>query len=324
MSGIRQVNPRLVASFLFVLSSSLIAMFIAPATPTSAGDPVIVAAGDIACDPGSSSFNGGKGTSSSCRQLYTYNVIATLGPSAVLPLGDTQYYCGGYTAFQNSYALSWGKLLNITHPAVGNHEYLTSGGTGCNSTNTGAAGYFKYFGARAGDPKKGYYSYNIGAWHLIALNTQCSQAGGCGSGSPQETWLRADLAANPTKCTLAYWHIPRWSSGGRASASSATFVKDLYNAGAEVILTGHDHTYERFAPQNPSGGLDNTKGIREFVVGTGGSNHTSFVTTAPNSQVRNNTTFGVLALTMHTTSYDWKFYPEAGKTFTDSGTTACH
>ncbi len=314
-------NPLAAAlGFLVVI---LAVVFSAVPTTIASGDPVIVAAGDIACDPSSSYFNGGNGTPSSCRQLYTYNLIAGIAPAAVLPLGDTQYNCGGYSAFTKSYALSWGKLLSISHPAVGNHEYLTSGGTGCDTSGT-ASGYFQYFGSAAGQKGQGYYSYNVGTWHLIALNTQCSKVGGCGDGSPQETWLEADLAAHPNACVLAYWHIPRWSSGGRASSSTAAFVTDLYNAGAELILTGHDHDYERFAPQNPSGGLDTSKGIREFVVGTGGSNHTSFTTTAKNSQVRNDATFGVLKLTLHASSYDWQFVPEAGKTFTDSGTTACH
>ncbi len=294
-----------------------------PTASSGSGDPVIVAAGDIACDPGNSSFNGGNGTSNSCRMLYTSNLIPNLNPAAVLPLGDNQYYCGGYTAFLQSYALSWGRFLSLTHPSVGNHEYLTSGGTDCDATGH-ASGYYQYFGAAAGSPSQGYYSYNIGSWHLIALNTQCSEAGGCGTGSPQETWLRADLAAHPTACTLAYWHIPLWSSGGRANSNSQVLMQDLYNANAEVVLTGHDHDYERFAPQNPQGQLDTTRGIREFVAGTGGANHTSFVTTAANSQVRNDTTFGVLKLTLHATSYDWQFVPEAGATFTDSGTTACH
>jgi hypothetical protein len=298
------------------------------ATPQSA-DPVIVAAGDIACDPADSSFNGGKGSSSECRQLYTSDLIENINPSAVLALVDNQYYCGGYDAFLQAYDLSWGRAKSITFPVVGNHEYLTHGsssgyGTGCDSTNSGAAGHFKYFGAAAGDPKKGYYSFDVGAWHLVALNSNCSDAGGCSSSSPQGQWLKSDLAAHPTACTLAFWHIPLWSSGGRASSNTAALTQILYNNNADVVLTGHDHDYERFAPQDYNGNLDLARGIRAFVVGTGGNNHTSFVTTAPNSEVRNSTTFGVLRLTLHPTSYDWKFVPEAGKSFSDSGTQACH
>ncbi len=287
-------------------------------------DPVIAAAGDIACDPASSSFNNGNGTSSSCRQLYTSNLMVNAGLSAVLDLGDNQYYCGSYQAYMASYNLSWGRVLNITHPSVGNHEFLTSGGTGCDTSNTGAAGYFQYFGSAAGSPGQGYYSYDIGTWHLIALNTNCSQAGGCGATSNQGKWLAADLAAHPNQCVLAYWHIPLYSSGGRANANSKPFWTMLYNANADLILDGHDHIYERFAAQDPNGNADPSRGIVEITAGTGGANHTSIVSTAANSLVRNANTFGVLMLTLHPGSYDWQFVPEAGKTFTDSGTGNCH
>ena len=247
-----------------------------------------------------------------------------MGADAVLPLGDNQYYCGGYSAFLQSYDLTWGGFRSITHPSVGNHEYLTSGGTGCNSGNAGANGHFTYFGAAAGQRGQGYYSYNIGAWHLIALNSNCGDAGGCSATSPQGTWLAADLAAHPATCTLAYWHIPLYSSGGRANGNSRPFWQLLYDHNADLILSGHDHTYERFAPQTPNGTVDQARGIREFIVGTGGANHTSFVTMAANSEVRNATTFGVLKLTLRASSYSWQFVPEAGQAFTDSGTTSCH
>ena len=289
----------------------------------AASDPVVAAAGDIACDPASSSFNGGNGTSGACRQKYTSDMLVNGSFAAVLPLGDIQYYCGGYQAWLQSYDLSWGRVKSITRPAVGNHEYLTSGGTDCTSANAGAAGYFKYFGAAAGSPSQGYYSYNIGAWHLIALNSNCSSAGGCGSSSPQGLWLKADLEANPTLCTLAYWHIPVFSSGGRASSNARQLWQILYDHGVELVLNGHDHIYERFAPQTSTGTLDNTRGIRQFTVGTGGSNHTSIASIAANSLVRNADTFGILKLTLHPTSYDWQFMPEPGKTFTDSGTAQC-
>lgn len=327
---LRPMRPRaaLLVLLLFLGLISLAGFVSQSQSLSAAGDPVVVAAGDIACDPAATTFNGGSGGLASCRQKYTYDLIANINPTAVLALGDDQYYCGSLTAFQESYALSWGKVKSITKPVPGNHEYLTSPGsvpsTDCTSANAGAAGYFNYFGSLAGPVGKGYYSYDIGAWHLIALNSQCNAVGGCGSGSTQETWLRSDLSAHRNQCILAYWHVPRWSSGGQASTLVAPFVTDLYNARADLILTGHDHTYERFALQSPSGALDTARGIREFVAGTGGANHTSFVTTAANSQVRNNTTFGVLKLTLRAASYDWQFVPEAGKTFTDSGTQACH
>jgi chitodextrinase len=287
------------------------------------GDPVIAAAGDIACDPTSSSYNGGNGTSGSCHAMKTSNMLVNGGFAAVLPLGDNQYYCGGYAAFQQSYDASWGRVKPITYPAVGNHEYLTSGGTGCDPTGKGL-GYFQYFGAAAGNASQGYYSYNVGSWHLIALNSNCGSAGGCSASSSQGKWLVADLAAHSNMCTLAYWHIPLYSSGGRANRNSLYFWQALYAAHADVILSAHDHTYERFAPQDPNTQLDAANGIREFIVGTGGANHTSFTTVSANSEVRNSTTYGILEMTLHTTGYDWNFVPESGGTFTDSGSGTCH
>jgi hypothetical protein len=307
--------------------AAILAVFLLQGTGTApvmaAGDPVIAAAGDIACDPASPTFNGGAGTSTSCRQRYTSDLLVGAGLAAVLPLGDIQYECGGYPAFLQSYDPTWGRVKSITRPAVGNHEYLTSGGTGCDAGNAGANGYFTYYGAAAGNPDQGYYSFDLGSWHVIALNSNCGDVGGCGPGSPQGQWLTSDLAAHPNLCTLAYWHIPLFSSGGRAAPNSRPFWDALYAAGADVVLTGHDHIYERFAPQDPSGRPDDVRGMRQFVVGTGGSNHTSLATLAANSEVRNASTFGVLKLTLRPTSYEWQFVPEAGGSFTDSGTTSC-
>ena len=288
----------------------------------AAADPVIAAAGDIACSPSSSSFNGGAGTSTKCRQRYTSNLLVNAGLSGVLALGDEQYETGTFSSFTKSYDPSWGRLKPITYPAPGNHEYLTSG----------AKGYFDYFNGvgnftgRAGDRNKGYYSFDIGAWHLIALNSSdhCQYVA-CGKGSPQETWLRSDLAAHPTSCTLAFWHHPRFSSGHDGSASfMQPIFQDLYDANADVILGGHAHDYERFAPQDPKGQLDKSRGIRQFVVGIGGAFFTAFGSRIANSQVRSNSTYGVLMLTLHPTSYDWRFVPEGGKSFTDSGSDSCH
>src|SRR5512138_1165565 len=257
-------------------------------TAQAAGDPVIAAAGDIACDPAESGFHNGNGTVTTCRQKYTSNLLVNAGLSKVLALGDNQYFCGGYTAFQKSYDMSWGRVKSITRPVVGNHEYLTGGGTGCSSTNN-AAGYFKYFGSAAGSATKGYYSYNVGAWHLIALNSSCSEVGGCGATSPQGKWLASDLAAHPTACTLAYWHIPLFSSStSLKSTSTRPLWQILYKYGADVILNGHAHIYERFAPQTSAGKADSKFGIREFVVGTGGADHTGIASVAANSQIRNN------------------------------------
>jgi Ca2+-binding RTX toxin-like protein len=190
----------------------------------------------------------------------------------------------------------------------------------------GASGYFGYFGTAAGDPKKGYYSYNRGEWHIISLNSQCGQVGGCGTKSPMVTWLKQDLSANAAACTLAYWHHPVFSSGsvhGNEPKMKPSW-QALYDADADVVLTGHSHNYERFAPQDTNGVADPERGIREFVVGTGGPTVHGFGTIQPNSEMRNSNTSGVLKLTLHPTSYDWEFVPVAGKTFTDTGSDQCH
>jgi hypothetical protein len=322
----RRRKPALLGACLAIAVVAVVAGFlIVQGSPqaSATGDPVIAAAGDIACDPTNANFRGGAGSSNACRQRYVSDLLVGAGLAAVLPLGDNQYYCGGLPAFQQSYDPSWGRVLGITRPAVGNHEYLTDGGTGCDPSNAGASGYFNYFGARAGTPGQGYYSYDIGSWHIVALNSNCSDAGGCSASSPQGQWLANDLATHSNTCTLAYWHIPLFSSGGRANQNSRSFWQALYAAGADVVLNGHDHIYERFAAQNPSGQRDDSRGLREFIVGTGGANHTSIATVAANSEVRDTSTYGVLKLVLHPGSYDWQFVPEAGGTFTDAGTASC-
>jgi acid phosphatase type 7 len=280
----------------------------------SSNDPVVATAGDIACDPGDGRFNGGAGIATACRQLATSNILFSSNLAAVLPLGDNQYEDATQWKFMQSYDASWGRVMSLTRPVPGNHEYLTQG----------AAGYYGYFGTRAGDPTKGYYSFDVGAWHIIALNSECANVGGCGAGSPEEVWLRNDLAGHANTCTLAYWHRPRFTSGFHGNDDSfATWWFDLYNAHADIVLNGHDHDYERFALQDGSRNPD-PNGIREFIVGTGGEEHEGFVAQAPNSQVFNSDTFGILKLTLHPASYDWQFVPEAGGTFTDSGTASCH
>jgi hypothetical protein len=283
---------------LVVFSSSLLILSLSISENAQAGDPVLVGAGDIA----------------TCKQQSdeaTAKLLANIA-GTVFALGDNVYENGTAAEFANCYGPSWGTFKYRTRPSVGNHDYNTAGATG----------YFGYFGAKAGDPSKGYYSYNMGSWHIVVLNSNCWKVA-CAAGSTQERWLRADLAAHPSKCTLAYFHHPRFSSGGNYT-EVAPFWKALYEAGAEVVLSGHVHAYERFAPQNPSGVADSTKGIREFIVGTGGKQLGRLDYLKPNSQVRNNTTYGVLKLILHSSSYEWKFVPIAGKTFTDSGTASCH
>jgi hypothetical protein len=303
--------------------------------PARAADPVIAAAGDIACGPQS---RGG-----SCREKATSDILVSLdnggGLSAVLPLGDIQYECGELSNFRSRYDPTWGRVLGKTHPVIGNHEYSTApSNTSCESSQTqsGAPGYFRYYGQAATplDPSctagcRGYYSFDLGSWHLIALNSNCSRIGGCSAGSAQERWLRDDLARTNKSCILGYMHAPRYSSGGRQTSSVQGLWEALYDARADVLLTGHDHTYERFAKagRGTSSAVDpvpDSKGIRQFVVGTGGRNHTSFTTLRSLSEVRNSDTFGVLRMTLRATSYEWRFIPESGKTFSDSGTTGCN
>jgi chitodextrinase len=300
------------------------------AVAQTASDPVIAAAGDIACAPPATS------TSSTCHQQATANLLTKpdgTALDAVLPVGDTQYNCGELSAFGQVYDPTWGQVKSISHPAVGDNEYA---GSGC--TTPGASGYFTYFGAAASpldapSPDqpcaracKGYYSYDLGSWHIIALNTECGQTGvgGCKASSPQGKWLAADLAAHPAACTLAYWHRPYFNDDGTTSSSPGPLVKILYAAGADVLLVGHKHFYERFAPMDPSRVAD-PNGIRQFIVGTGGKSHGSLATTPPpNAEARDKTAYGILRLTLHAGSYDWQFLPEAGKTFTDSGSDTCH
>lgn len=235
----------------------------------------------------------------------------------VFTVGDNAYSSGTATEFSECYEPSWGRHKARTKPTPGNHEYYTEG----------ASGYFGYFGSVAGDPNKGYYSYNRGGWHVVALNSMCSQVGGCGANSPMVSWLKRDLAANDDRaCTIAYFHHSLFSSGARHgnTPKMRPTWDALYAAKAEVVVGGHEHNYERFAPQTPSGEADPERGIREFVVGTGGGEHYPFGTVQPNSQVRIGGTSGVLKLTLRPSSYEWEFVPVAGKTFTDSGTQSCH
>ncbi len=233
----------------------------------------------------------------------------------IFTTGDNAYPDATDANFQNCYEPSWGRHKPRTYPSPGNHEYHIPG----------ASGYFDYFGAAAGDPAEGYYSYELGNWHIVSLNSMCEEAGGCGEDSPMVSWLKGDLAASSNTCTLAYWHHPLFSSGYHGNQDKMKPTWDaLYAANVDVVLNGHDHAYERFAPQDPSGVADSARGIREFVVGTGGADLRPFETIQPNSEVRNADTHGVLRLTLQATSYDWEFVPVAGKMFTDSGSASCH
>jgi hypothetical protein len=281
-----------------------------PAAAADAKAPIIAAAGDIACAPG------GMATATTCRQAKTAALfLGNPAITAVLPLGDEQYENGALADFQAVYDTTWGRALGKTHPVPGNHEYA-SGANG--------AGYFAYFGSRAGQPGKGWYSFNIGKWHLIALNANCSHIHGCGPSSPQMTWLRNDLNAHHPACTLAFWHQARFSSGPEGNlADYDAFWKVLYSHHVDVVLSAHNHVYERYALQTPAQARDPQHGIREFVVGTGGKSLDPFTGPFTNGQFRQNTQFGVLKLTLHGQRYDWRFVSTTNGVL-DSGQTDCH
>jgi hypothetical protein len=277
-----------------------------PAPAPGVVGPTVAAAGDVACPPSLSR------TSARCRQADTAGVIGRLDPDVVAALGDLQYNKGELSNFRRAYGLTWGRFRSRTRPAAGNHEYATPGG----------AGYFAYWGARAGSRGRGWYSYDLGGWHVVVLNSNCSKVG-CAPSSAQERWLRADLKANPAQCTLAYWHHPRFSSGLHGNDPSvAPLWRALDAAGADVILNGHDHSYERFGPQSSTGRAD-PAGMVEFVVGTGGVNNYPIVRRRPNSRIRRTFVFGVLELTLGDGAYAWRFVSVPGLTFTDRGTGRC-
>jgi hypothetical protein len=244
----------------------------------------------------------------------------------VLPLGDTQYHAGTSYQYTNSYDRSWGAFKSVTEPAVGNHEWLTRH----------ANGFFEYFSPTTPriSRERYYYSYDLGTWHIIVLDSDCENLpgppsnpdNGCVVGSSQMTWLEHDLAQDSAECTLAYWHHPRFSSGETGDiVKTSPFWRALYAAGADVILTGHRHLYERFAPQDPDGNLDPQNGIVEFVVGTGGDDHGMIqAPLGPNEVIRNNTTFGYLGMTLNPGSYTYRFVPVAGGSFSDGGSGDCH
>ncbi len=298
---------------------SVLAKVVPPPT-----DPVIAAAGDIACAPGDFGYNGGKGNGQLCMQAATAQLLSGIaGLKAVLPLGDNQYECGEASYYGSVFAPTWGRFKSIEHPVVGNHEY---GDASECATTSDASGYFSYFGAAAGSPGQGWYSYDVGAWHLIALNSNCPFiAGGCAAGSPEETWLANDLAANQGKCTLAYWHHPRFSAGPLVGDDSRTGAlwDDLVAAHAELVLVGHDHTYQRYAPMD-STGAPSPGGLVQVIVGTGGQEHAAAPIPRPTLLAADATTFGVLELTLHPDGYTGRFVPAPGTgTFTDSFTGTC-
>ena len=288
--------------FLILLFCAFAAGQQQPAASVESDTQTVLAAGDIAECP---RYDGAERTAKLLDEQ----------PGTILALGDLSYPSGTDQSFADCYARSWGRHKARTRPAPGNHEYRT----------LGAGGYLRYFGASAGTPGHLYYSFDLGNWHLIALDSECAQIGGCQKGSAEERWLRDDLQHNSGKCILAFWHVPLFSSGDEHgnSLEMAPFWDDLYAAHADLVLNGHDHDYERFAPQDPKGQKDEKNGIREFVVGTGGAPLRNFRPALPTTEVRDRSAWGVLKLTLRRDTYDWEFLPVSGS-FKDSGSGACH
>jgi hypothetical protein len=273
--------------------------------------PVVMAAGDIACSPDDPSFRGGTGTPVACRARATSDLAIEASPAAVLALGNLQYGSGSLIDYQISFDRSWGRLRPIMYAVPGEQE----------KESRDMDVYFAYLGLAAGEPGTGYYSFNLGSWHLVALDTNVA----VGPGSAQERWLKADLASSRARCTLAFLHRPRFSSGVYGSdRSTIALWRVLYDFGADIVLAGGDRHYERFKPQTPDGSAGTDHGIREFVVGTGGASHGGIGRPAANSEIVDNDTFGLLRLDLGPVSYDWRFVPEPGKRFTDGGRGTCN
>ncbi len=265
--------------------------------PESTEDVVLVGAGDIA----NCNLLGGA--------IATARLLDHI-PGTIFTVGDNAYEGGSAKEFEECYTPTWGRHKARTRPAPGNHDLRADRGRS----------YYAYFGDNAGPEGRGYYSYDLGSWHIISLNSE----GDARAKSPQGRWLQEDLKATPGDCILAYWHSPRFSSGPHGSERR---VRDLwrllYEAGADIVISGHDHDYERFAPQNPKGKADPERGIRQFVVGTGGAGVYNFRSTASNSEIRHNSTYGVLKLTLGPGRYQWEFVPTSAGKFTDSGSGTC-
>ena len=268
---------------------------------SSDGDAIVVgAAGDISCDPSWGGYDREAATEP-CGQLATSDALLALDPDAVLALGDLQYPEGELANFRKAYEPSWGRLIDRTRPVPGNHEYLTDG----------ADGYFDYFGQSdapaIGKRGKGYYAFDLGDWRVLALNTNCEDVP-CDEGSQQYRWLQNQLEASDSECVLAMHHQPRFSSGDHGSSTVVEPLWDLlYRYGADVVLSGHDHIYERFAPQTPAGNLDEEHGIRQFVVGTGGGGTDPIGDPQPNSEASESGIYGVLELTLADGEYGWRY-----------------
>lgn len=282
--------------FIFTITLSLLNVSVAVSGQHSS--TVLVGAGDIA----------------SCNLDKAEATAKLLDKIAgtVFTAGDNAYARGTAQEFIECYGLSWGRHHRRTRPSPGNHDYESAQ----------AAPYFKYFGANAGPAGRGFYSYALGAWHIMSLNSNINAVSW---GKEQEQWLRQDLAANRSSCTLAYWHQPFVSSGKTHGNNPhvRSLVEILFRHAVDVAVTAHDHIYERFAPLDANGKAD-PRGMRHFIVGTGGAGLYEIGAVKPQSEARNATSHGVIKFTLHATSYDWEFIPIAGQSFRDRGSAPCH
>jgi acid phosphatase type 7 len=310
--------PRRACAF----AAMLLLAVAAPPVAQARRAPLIAAAGDIACGYSNPRYERGLGTFNSCQQLWTSNLLASRPLSAVLPLGDLQYdESGSLDGFAAAYEPTWGRWRAISHPVIGNHEYDDA---------LGAQGYWDYWNGigvpdgPAGVRGRGWYSFNLGSWHLVALNSNCEFVA-CGGSSRQQRWLRSDLEDHARRCVLAYMHHPHFSSGlYEERAHTRGLWKALYRGGADVVLNGHDHLYERFAPQRPSGIVDHKRGVTQFTVGTGG--YFLFpvgLPRVPHSQFAQSQSFGVLFMRLAVKRYGWSFVDVSGVPI-DRGKRRCH
>lgn len=303
---------RLIAAT-FAVCVAIAGLSLRAQTPAPASAPATAASTTTAAPDEAGVIFVGAGDIANCDMLGGARATASLLdgiPGTIFTLGDHAYPNGSSKDLKECYDPTWGRFKDRTHPVLGNHDLLTNKGQP----------YWEYWGERAGPEKRGYYSYDLGAWHIIALNSTAPAS----EKSAQVQWLREDLATHQTACTLAYWHTPVFSSGPHGGTMEMRDVwKLLYEAGADVVLSSHDHIYERFAPMDGKGKLDPERGIREFLVGTGGSGVYQFKRIAPNSEVHDNSTYGVLKMTLKPGKYEWEFVAIGSQKFRDSGSGTC-
>jgi hypothetical protein len=293
------------------------------------GSPVIGAVGDMACDASDSEFNGGAGTAANCAEERTSDaMLADASISQVVSLGDYQYDCGDLADYQASYNPTWGRLDALMNPIPGNHEYKTGvdvHGDSCPTSNSTAQNYYAHFGAAAHPDTNGHYSFDLGTWHLVALNANCARSavGGCSATSSQTTWLKQNLAATSQPCILAYWHQPLFTGSANNAVGYKPWWNALSAAHADVVLNGHVHNYQRFAPLTPIGDTDSANGITEYIVGTGGEKQAPVNSLAVPYPVAHAKTFGYLRITLQPTSWTAEFVDYTGAV-RDTSTGTCH